>query len=284
MNTYDNVNHRVWMITGTSQGIGLELVRTALRRGDSVIATSRNPQKVAAMFQETSGRLITIGMDVRDPDQIGSVVQVALARFGRIDVLVNNAGYGLLGAVEEAEDREIDRVLELNLFGLLRVTRAVLPHFRHRRNGHIVNLSSIGGLVSTPGFGIYNATKFAVEGISEALAQEVGPLGIRVTIVEPGPFRTNFLDGSLAFTERTLGDYGQTAGLTRQDATERNGKQPGDPARAADAIIEAITSKHPPLHLLLGQIAYERATAKLADLRTEFETWRDVTLSTDFPH
>ena len=283
MNTCNTLNHRVWMITGTSQGFGLELVRAALRRGDSVVATSRNPQKVAATLQDTSGRLITIGMDVRDTDQISSVVQVALARFGRIDVLVNNAGYGLLGAVEEAEDREIARVLELNVFGLLRVTRAVLPHFRQRRKGHIVNLSSIGGLVGIPGFGIYNATKFAVEGISEALAQEVGPLGIRVTIVEPGPFRTNFLDGSLALTERTMGDYGQTAGLTRFDATQGNGKQPGDPARAADAIIEAITSKHPPLHLLLGQFAYDRATAKLADLRMEFETWRDVTLSTDFP-
>jgi NAD(P)-dependent dehydrogenase (short-subunit alcohol dehydrogenase family) len=287
MKTDHSNQHRVWMITGTSQGFGHELVRAALQRGDSVLATSRDPRRVAAAFKEASTgpstRLVTIGMDVRDPEQIASAVQVAFARFGHIDVLVNNAGYGLIGAVEEAEDTEIARILDLNVLGLLRVTRAVLPHFRRRRRGHIVNLSSIGGLVGIPGFGIYNATKFAVEGLSEALAQELAPLGIRVTIVEPGPFRTGFLNGSLALTERVLPDYIETAGRTRAGASERDGNQPGDPARAAEAIVQAVTSEDPPLHLLLGRFAYDRATAKLDHLRTEFDAWREVTLSSDFP-
>jgi NAD(P)-dependent dehydrogenase (short-subunit alcohol dehydrogenase family) len=185
--------------------------------------------------------------------------------------------------VEEASDAEIASVYETNVFGLLRVTHAVLPHFRERRSGHVVNLSSIGGLIGIPGFGIYNSTKFAVEGLSEALAAEVAPLGIRVTIVEPGPFRTNFLAGSLVLTGRTLADYDQTAGRTRAGAMERNGNQPGDPVRAAEAIIQAVTSENPPLHLLLGKFAYEHATAKLDNLRKEFETWREVALSCDFP-
>jgi NAD(P)-dependent dehydrogenase (short-subunit alcohol dehydrogenase family) len=271
------------MITGASQGFGQELVRAALQRGDSVVATSRNPHKVVAAFKESSDRLLAVSMDLRDPAQIASAVKSALARFGRIDVLVNNAGHGLLGAVEEASDAEIASVFETNVFGLLRVTDAVLPHFREQRGGHVVNLSSIGGLIGLPGFGIYNSTKFAVEGLSEALAKEVAPLGIRVTIVEPGPFRTNFLGDSLALARKTLSDYDQTSGRTRAAATERNGNQPGDPVRAAEAIIKAVTSENPPLHLLLGKFAYESATAKLDNLRKEFETWRDVTLSSDFP-
>jgi NAD(P)-dependent dehydrogenase (short-subunit alcohol dehydrogenase family) len=275
-------NHLVWMITGTSQGFGHELVRAALQRGDSVIATSRNPHKVAAAFPEASDRLLAIPMDLRDVAQISSAVQAGLARFERIDVLVNNAGHGLIGAVEEASDAEIANVHETNVFGLLRVTRAVLPHFRKRRSGHVVNLSSIGGIIGIAGFGIYNSTKFAVEGLSEALAHEVAPLGIRVTIVEPGPFRTDFLGGSLAVAGKTLADYDQTSGRTRAGATERHGNQPGDPVRAAEAIIKAVTSENPPRHLLLGRFAYDHATAKLDNLRKEYEAWREVTLGADF--
>lgn len=281
-NNPENKNGLVWFITGTSQGFGRELVHAALQRGDSVVATSRNPDKVTAAFKDAGDRLLAVTMDLNDEAQVSGVMQKAINRFGHIDVLVNNAGYGIIGAVEEASDAEVARVHELNVFGLLRVTRAVLPHFRERRSGHVVNLSSIGGLVGLPGFGIYNATKFAVEGLSEALATEVAPLGIGVTIVEPGPFRTDFLASSLAVTGKTLADYADTAGKTRAGATERNGNQPGDPARAAEAIIQAVTSEHPPLHLLLGRFAYERATAKLEILRKEFETWRDVTLGADF--
>jgi NAD(P)-dependent dehydrogenase (short-subunit alcohol dehydrogenase family) len=272
----------VWFITGTSQGFGHELVRAALERGDSVLATSRYPNKVSAAFPDVSGRLVAASMDMRWPGQVSNAVQSALIHFGRIDVLVNNAGHGFVGAVEEASDDEINSVYETNVLGLIRVTRAVLPHFRAQRSGHIVNLSSISGLVGMPGFGIYNSTKFAVEGLSEAMAHELAPLGIRVTIVEPGPFRTDFLGGSLAIARKTIADYDETAGRARAGATTRNGNQPGDPARAAQAIVNAVTSDHPPLHLLLGSFAYEQAAAKLDNLRNEFETWREVTLDTDF--
>jgi len=272
----------VWFITGTSQGFGNELVRAALQRGDSVVATSRHPEKVAAGFNGESDRLLAIPLDLRDDAHVSAGVQSAIDRFGRIDVLVNNAGHGLLGAIEEASDTEIARFYEINVFGLLRVTRAVLPHMRKQRSGHIVNLSSIGGLVGLPGWGIYNSTKFAVEGISEALAAEVAPLGIRVTIIEPGPFRTDFLGGSLAKTGQTLADYEESAGKTRNSATERNGVQQGDPALAAEAIVKAVTSERPPLHLPLGAFAYERANAKLEDMKREFATWSSVGLATDY--
>jgi len=272
----------VWFITGTSQGFGNELVRAALRRGDSVVATSRQPEKVAASFNGDSGRLLAIPLDLRSEALVSAGVDAAIKRFGRIDVLVNNAGHGLLGAVEEATDAEVAGVFETNVFGLLRVTRAVLPYLRKQRSGHIVNLSSIGGLVGLPGWGIYNSTKFAVEGLSEALAQELAPLGIRVTIVEPGPFRTDFLGGSLAATKQKLADYEESAGKTRKYAIERDGAQPGDPALAAEAIIKAVTAENPPLHLLLGAFAYERAGAKLDEMKKEFAAWRDVALSTDY--
>jgi len=274
--------HRVWFITGTSQGFGRELVRAALQRGDSVIATSRNPQAVAAAFSGAGDHLLTASMDLRDPAQISSVVERAIAKFGRIDILVNNAGYGVTGAVEEASDAEIANVYETNVFGLLRVTRAVLPHMRKQRSGHIVNLSSIGGLTGMPGWGIYNSTKFAVEGLSEALAAELAPLGIGVTIVEPGPFRTDFLGGSLVKAAIAMPDYEATAGKTRASAAERNRKQQGDPALAADAIVHAVTSPNPPLHLILGKFAYDRMSQKLDDFRREMETWRALGLGTDF--
>jgi NAD(P)-dependent dehydrogenase (short-subunit alcohol dehydrogenase family) len=273
---------RVWFITGTSQGFGRELVRAALERGDSVVATPRNPQAVAAAFSKAADRLFATTMDLRDTPQILNVVKEAIAHFGRIDILVNNAGYGVNGAVEEASEKEIAAVYETNVFGLLRVTRAVLPHMRKQRSGHIVNLSSIGGLTGLPGWGIYNSTKFAVEGLSEALADELAPLGIGVTIVEPGPFRTEFLGGSLVKTANTLPDYAATAGKTRASALERNGKQQGDPAAAADAIVQAVTSPRPPVHLLLGKFAYDRFNQKLEALRHEMDTWRELGLSTDF--
>ena len=272
----------VWFITGTSQGFGRELVRAALQRGDSVVATSRQPLLVSAAFPDAGDRLLTVAMDFRDEAQITSVVEQAVARFGRIDILVNNAGHGLTGAVEEASDAEILSLYETNVFGLMRVTRGVLPHLRKQRSGHIVNLSSIGGLVGLPGWGIYNSTKFAVEGLSEALAAEVAPMGIGVTIVEPGPFRTDFLGGSLAATAKVLADYMDTAGQTRMATAQRNGKQPGDPALAADAIVLAVTSLKPPLHLLLGSFAYERFNTKLTMLQQEMETWRETTLGADF--
>ena len=273
-----NSNHPlVWFITGTSQGFGKELVHAALERGDSVVATSRTPDKVLADFPESKDRLLTLSLDLRDPAQINAVVQEAINRFGRIDVLINNAGYGLLGAIEEVEDAEIASIYEINVFGLLRVTRAILPYLRKQRIGHIVNISSIAGFA-----GLYCSTKFAIDGLSESLALEVAPLGIHVTVVEPGPFRTNFLGASLVITNSTIPDYGKSAGLMRAYASENNQKQSGDPALAAKAIIQAVLSEKPPLHLLLGTSAYERAHKKLEDLNNEFTTWKDVSLSCDF--
>jgi NAD(P)-dependent dehydrogenase (short-subunit alcohol dehydrogenase family) len=272
----------VWFVTGTSQGFGQEIVRVALSRGDYVIGTSRHPKKVAAMFESAADRLLAIYLDLGDDQQVKEAVAGAAERWGRIDVLVNNAGHGLLGAVEEAQDAEIAGVFETNVFGLLRVTRAVLPFLRKQRSGHIVNLSSIGGLVGLPGWGIYNATKFAVEGISEALAVELASLGIGVTIVEPGPFRTDFLGGSLATVAKTISDYDQTAGKTRTYRDDNNGAQAGDPVRAAEVIVEAVVTNKAPLHLLLGAVAYERASKKLEALRIDFATWRNIALSTDY--
>jgi NAD(P)-dependent dehydrogenase (short-subunit alcohol dehydrogenase family) len=272
----------VWFITGTSQGFGRELVRAALQRGDSVVATSRHPQTVTSAFPDAGKRLRAVSLDLRDQKQITSVIEQSVATFGRIDVLVNNAGHGLTGAIEEASDAEVANVFEINVFGLLRVTRAVLPYFRKQKSGHVVNLSSIGGLVGLPGWGIYNATKFAVEGISEALNAETGPLGISVTVVEPGPFRTDFLGGSLAATTKVLPDYKETAGQTRAATTTRHGNQPGDPALAADAIVKAVTSPKPPLHLILGNFALERFKTKLDAFKQEMETWRETTVGTDY--
>lgn len=271
----------VWLITGTSQGFGSELVRAVLQRGDLVVATSRTPSKVAEAFPDAGERLFALSMDLRDEAQIADAVRSAIARFGHIDVLVNNAGHGLLGAIEEASDAEVKNVFETNVFGLLRVTRAVLPSMRKRRSGHIVNISSIGGLVGSPGWGIYNSTKFAVEGISEALFQELAPLGIGVTVVEPGLFRTDFLGGSLTVANCALQDYVGTAGRTRAWRGDTHGQQQGDPGRGAEAIVRAITAERPPLHLLLGADAYERANRKLDGIRDEFEAWRETTFSTN---
>ena len=271
-----------WFITGTSQGIGMEIVRAALDRGDNVVASSRQPEAVASKFPSFGGRLLTIALDLSSKESAEKAVERAMNAFGRIDVLVNNAGFGVVGAVEEAEDEEIRRVMEINLLGLIRVTRAVLPTMRRQRAGHIVNLSSISGVVGMPGFGIYNLTKFGVEGLSEALAAEVKPFGVKVTIVEPGPFRTDFLGGSLAPLKRVIDDYAETAGKMRSSSNARHGSQPGDPVKAAQAIIAAVIAEKPPLHLLLGGFAFVRANQKLDELRAEYDAWRQTTIGADF--
>jgi NAD(P)-dependent dehydrogenase (short-subunit alcohol dehydrogenase family) len=272
----------VWFITGTSQGFGRELVRAALDRGDSVVATSREPLKVAEHFKNAD-RLLALSVDLREHESVEMAVASALERFGRVDVLVNNAGHGLLGAIEEISEEEARSMFELNVFGLIRMTRAVLPHFRKQRSGHVVNLSSIGGLVGLPGWGLYNASKFAVEGLSEALNAEASALGIRVTVVEPGPFRTDFLGGSLSTGKVVIDDYKETSGKTRAAADTRNGRQPGDPAKAADAIVTAVLSDKPPLHLVLGQFAFDRYTQKLDEVRAEMALWKAVSVGSDFP-
>jgi len=273
----------VWFITGASRGFGLEITKVALERGDSVVATARNPQSVIDALPDAGARLLAVELDVHRPAQITAAVDAAIAKFGRIDVLINNAGRGLLGAVEEASDAAVRAVYDTNVFGTLNVLRAVLPTMRDQRGGRIINLSSIGGFAGSAGWGIYNSTKFAVEGFSEALAKEVAPLGILVTIVEPGYFRTDFLDGSSLHTEATvIADYAETAGAMRRKAGELNHEQPGDPVRAVEAIMTIAESLEPPLRIQLGSDAFASVADKLAAVGAEQRRWRDLAVSTDF--
>jgi NAD(P)-dependent dehydrogenase (short-subunit alcohol dehydrogenase family) len=216
-------------------------------------------------------------------EQITTAVEQALEQFGHIDVLVNNAGYGMVAAIEEATGEDIRREIDTNVYGVVNVTRALLPHLRARRSGHVINLSSIAGIIASPGLGYYNLTKFAVEGFSEALATEIAPLGIKVTIIEPGPFRTEFLAGSLVESGEPIADYAETAGRTRVNMRKGSGSQKGDPRKAVAAIIQVVNAPEPPLRLLLGAIAFRRAHDKIALLERDAKAWEQVTLDADFP-
>jgi NADP-dependent 3-hydroxy acid dehydrogenase YdfG len=274
---------RTWFITGASTGFGRVLAEEVLKAGGKVVATARNLDKVADLEAKYPRTAKALALDVTDAGQVDSAVTQGLAQFGRVDVLVNNAGYGLAGAIEEVSEAEFMPMFETNVFGLLRVTRAFLPHLRKQRSGHILNLSSIGGVVASPGMGYYNATKFAVEGISEALAAEVAPLGIHVTIIEPGPFRTDFLGRSGVVAKTRIADYDATAGNMRKYFAENAGKQKGDPLRAAHAMMQVVESPNPPLRLLLGASALQRLRSKLANWEKEIAVWEKVTLGADFP-
>jgi len=273
----------VWFITGCSTGFGRELARLVLERGWRAVVTARNPDQVADLVKGNQDRALALKLDVTDANQVADAARAAKDRFGQVDVLVNNAGYGYLAAVEEGEDGEVRAMFEANFFGLAAMTNAVLPGMRARRSGCIVNISSIGGLASFPATGYYHATKYAVEGLSESLAQEVGPLGINVVIVEPGPFRTNWAGPSIKQSATRIPDYEATAGARRAQTEARSGKQPGDPIRAAEAIITAVQSSKPPLHLVLGKPALEIARKKLVALQKDFDTWESVTLGSDYP-
>jgi NADP-dependent 3-hydroxy acid dehydrogenase YdfG len=276
-------NQRVWFITGASTGFGRLLAEEVLKAGGKVIATARNLDKVKDLEVQYPQTAKALALDVTDAGQVDSTVTQAFAQFGQVDVLVNNAGYGVAGAIEEVSEAEFTPMFETNLFGLLRVTRAFLPHLRKQRSGHILNLSSIGGVVAGPGGGFYNATKFAVEGFSEALAGEVAPLGIRVTIIEPGPFRTDFLGRSGVVAKTRIADYDSTAGNMRKYFAENDGKQKGDPLRAVRAMMQVVESPNPPLRLLLGASALQRLRSKLANWEKEIAAWEQVTVSADFP-
>ncbi|HNO13708.1 oxidoreductase [Candidatus Accumulibacter phosphatis] len=271
----------VWLITGCSTGFGRELSRVLLQRGYRVVVTARNPATLDEFVP--AGNALVAALDVTVPQQIADVVRQAEERFGQIDVLVNNAGYGYLSAVEEGEDDEVRAMFETNVFGLANMTKAVLPGMRARRRGHIVNISSVGGLVGFPGIGYYNASKFAVEGLSEALAKETAALGIKVTIVEPGPFRTDWAGRSLKMPKNAIADYASSAGARRAVIQSYSGRQQGDPVRGAEAIIRAVEAPQAPLHLLLGRPALELTAVKLKEFSEEMATWRDVSLGADFP-
>jgi NAD(P)-dependent dehydrogenase (short-subunit alcohol dehydrogenase family) len=272
---------QVWFVTGASRGLGFAIAQAVLEKGDAVVAAARNASR-AEQVLGPSDRVFAVSVDVTDRASIQRAADTAVARFGKIDVIVNNAGYGLMGAVEELDALELEDVFKTNFFGAREVIRALLPTLRAQRAGWIVNISSVGGFTGTPGAGAYNASKFALEGLSEALAQELAPLGIRVLIVEPGYFRTDFLNDSMRTAKATIADYADTAGSTIKTIAERNGKQPGDPRKAARAIIKAIESLHPPLRLVLGGDAVERVTNKLAAVRHDLDDWREVSMGTDF--
>lgn len=273
----------VWLVTGCSTGFGRELVTAVLESGGRVVATARKPDSLRDLVAGHDDRALALKLDVNEPADIDAVVAAAEKKFGRIDVLVNNAGYGYLAAIEEGEDAAVRAMFETNVFGLVAMTKAVLPVMRRQKSGHVVNISSIGGIVGFGATGYYHATKFAVEGLSESLAIETAPLGIKVTIVEPGPFRTDWAGRSIQQSATRIDDYESTAGKRRKETAARSGNQPGDPRRAAEAIMAAVAAEVPPLHLVLGKPALELARKKLATLGAELDRWEPTTLGTDFP-
>ncbi len=278
-----NRDNPVWLITGCSTGFGRELAKLVLARGWRAVVTARDASKVADIVEGHQDRALALPLDVTQPAQIDAVVAKATERFGRIDVLVNNAGYGYLAAIEEGEDAAVRDMFETNVFGLVDTTKAVLPLMRKQRSGLIVNVSSIGGLSSFAATGYYHGTKYAVEGLSESLALEVKPLGIDVMLVEPGPFRTNWAGPSIKQSAIVIDDYASTAGERRKQTAARSGNQAGDPVRAAQAIIDAALADAPPLRLLLGKAALVLARKKLDTLRKDFDRWEATTIGADYP-
>ena len=271
---------KTWFITGCSSGFGRELVLNLLARGERVIATARRAETLQQFHAVARDNLLTLPLDVTDSTSIEQAVAHAIDRWDCIDVLINNAGVGLRAAVEEADDREIQKIFEVNFFGAHRVTRAVLPYMRRERSGDIVMISSIGGRVSRPGSGFYSATKFAIEGMSDALRKEVLPLGIRVMLAEPSAFRTDFELG-LTESRNIIDDYTATAGQRRRVISNIHGTQPGDPAAAAETIINTVLCDDPPFRLLLGKSAVERAEQELQEQLAELEKWRSVSITAD---
>ena len=274
---------KVWFITGCSTGFGRALATQVLKNGENVVVTARKIADIEDLVNEYPNNAIAVQLDVTNKTAIASSVEMAIAKFGKIDVLVNNAGIGYFGAIEESDDVEVRKMFEINVFGLGNMTNAVLPIMRKQKSGHIVNIASIGGLVAFPGIGYYNATKFAVDGLSEALAKEVAHLGIKVTIVAPSGFRTDWAGRSANNTSVSIDDYAPTAHQNKDNIRGVSGNQPGDPERAAKAIIKAVEASNPPLRLLLGAAALKNARIKLDLLKTDFDTWADTSVGADFP-
>jgi NAD(P)-dependent dehydrogenase (short-subunit alcohol dehydrogenase family) len=274
---------KVWLITGCSSGFGRALATEVLARGYRAGVASRNTADVRDIVDAYPDTALALQLDVTNPAEVADAVGRTLSRFGSIDVLVNNAGIGYFGSIEESEEAEVRRMFEINVFGLARMTQEVLPQMRKQRSGHILNIASIGGLRSFPGVGFYNATKYAVDGLSEALNKEVSPLGIKVTIIAPSGFRTDWAGRSAKEAPDHIADYAGTAHKNRGDIREYSGKQPGNPIKAAEAMIQIVESEHPPLRLLLGKAALKGARIKLDELKQDFDAWATVTEGADFP-
>jgi len=273
----------VWFITGCSTGFGHELAKLVLARGFNAVVTARDKARVADLAKSGGDRALALDLDVTDAAQVSAAVKAAEAQFGHIDVLVNNAGYGYQAPVEEGEDMEIRAQFEANVFGLFAMTRAVLPGMRKRRKGHIINITSVAGFIGYPGSGYYAASKHAVEGLSDSLAAEGKPLGIKVTCVAPGPFRTDWAGRSLKQTPSRIADYAETAAIRMARTAEASGTQPGDPVRAGEAMIKLTEIDNPPRHLVLGAFGLDAVTNNLKETLAEVEAWRATSLAADFP-
>jgi NAD(P)-dependent dehydrogenase (short-subunit alcohol dehydrogenase family) len=275
--------NNVWFITGCSTGFGRELAKYLLEGGYRVAVTARSAEKVHDLIEIDPENAIAISLDVTNKEQVARAVLRAEEHFGGIDVLVNNAGFGYFGAIEESNEAEVRSMFETNFWGLAEMTRAVLPNMRERRRGTIVNVSSIGGFVGFPGVGFYNATKFAVNGFSESLKKELEPLGIKVVLVQPSGFRTDWAGRSANDATHAISDYAETAGANQASIRGYSGNQPGDPVRAVKAIVSAVESDEPPFNLLLGKAALKNARLKVDALREEFDAWAETSEGADFP-
>ncbi|NIO40086.1 MAG: SDR family NAD(P)-dependent oxidoreductase [Burkholderiales bacterium] len=273
----------VWFITGCSTGLGRALAQRVLEHGHRAVVTARRVDQVADIVADYSETGMSLALDVNNEKQADVALASAMEQFGQIDVLVNNAGYGYLAAVEEGDEKDVREMFETNFFSIAALIRKILPSMRARNSGHIINISSVGGLVGAASSGYYNATKFALEGLTEALAQEVEPLGICVTAIEPGPFRTDWAGRSLKQTRHPIAAYADTAGVRRAQIKDFSGKQAGDPFRAADAIIKVMESNQPPHNLVLGKNGLDRVRAKLASLMQSIDDWEDLAVSADYP-
>lgn len=283
MNSDKNrVAPKVWLITGCSTGLGRALAEAVLKQGSSLLATARKPEQLHPLIENYPKTAKAVRLDVTSAQDIQAAVDTAIATFGRIDVLVNNAGHGLIAALEEVSDVEIHQFFETNFFGALRLMRTVLPVMRQQGSGHIVNMSSTAGLVGFGGSSLYCGAKFALEGTSEALAKEVESLGIKVTLIEPGAFRTDFNGRSLAAAEQSIEAYVPVSGASLQWFKEMDGQQPGNPAKAAQAIIQAVESPNPPMRLALGTDAMSLIQEKLEWVKTDLAAWQQVTVSTGY--
>jgi NAD(P)-dependent dehydrogenase (short-subunit alcohol dehydrogenase family) len=274
---------RVWFVTGASSGFGRAIGEAVLDRGDRLVATTRDPEAIEDLTGAHPERAVALRLDVTDPDACRRAVDEAVARFDRIDVVVNNAGYAHVGAVEELTDEELREQMEVNLFGVANVTRAALPVMRAQGSGHLVQMSSLNGVEGLAGGGYYAASKFAVEGLSESLAEEVAHLGIDVTIVEPGPHRTRFASERSTKSAEAMDEYAESVGPVREALSALDGNQPGDPERAAKAIVRAVEAARPPRRLPLGRMALDHIRAKLDAQREELDAWADLSASSDYP-
>ena len=272
-----------WLVTGCSSGLGRHLAEAILARGGNAAMTARNPASLRDLVATYPDTALALGLDVTDRSQIVEVVQQTEGHFGGVDVVVNNAGHGFRGAVEEASESELEELFATNFFGPVALIKAVLPGMRAKRHGTIVNISSVAAFHAAPGSGFYSATKCALEGMSDGLRREVGPLGIKVMVVAPGPLRTDFAGRSLMQSAAPIADYADTAGRRRKERETEHGNQPGDPARAAQVLIDTVEAGSPPFLLVLGEFAVRVVRSALDDLRADIDKWEKVSVSTDYP-